>query len=347
MDERIYELDSQGDITFLVYDVPDSFPHSLDQLDTLLLDGSTPTTTSSAAEAAAAEEEETTQNEQPQAILKIRASSKHLTLACPQFTRTLHSGFQESHSLEKAGHLTLEIDNWDPAAFLLLMLILHGRTRPVPRKLTLSKLVDFAVLVDYYECYEAVEVFTDMWMTALKKPTTATSLTSLAQAEEWLFVSWVFQHREMFAQAGGYLLGNLSGRFCSELPVPRRVCDAIDRAREDAISAILDRLHGRFNMLSSDKVQCSYECDCVLLGALTRHMRRLGILERPAPPFEGIAVKQLAKEAPGVALPRWYERGGEMQHSCLATLDFNSSLRDSGDVVKVVELEELTELRKK
>ncbi|GFF66027.1 hypothetical protein IFM62136_06490 [Aspergillus lentulus] len=346
MDERIYELDSQGDITFLVYDVPDSFPQSLDQLDPLLLDGSTPTTTSPAAEAVA-EEEETTQNEQPQAILKIRASSKHLTLACPQFGRTLHSGFQESHSLEKAGHLTLEIDNWDPAAFLLLMLILHGRTRPVPRKLTLSRLVDFTVLVDYYECYEAVEVFTDMWMTALKKPTTATSLTSLAQAEEWLFVSWVFQHRAMFAQAGGYLLGNLSGRFCSELPVPRRVCDAIDRAREDAISAILDRLHGRFDILSSDKVQCSYECDCALLGALTRHMHRLGILERPAPPFEGIAAKQLAKEAPGVALPRWYERGGEMQHSCLATLDFNSSLGGSGDVVKVVELEELTELRKK
>ncbi|GAQ09906.1 hypothetical protein ALT_7227 [Aspergillus lentulus] len=346
MDERIYELDSQGDITFLVYDVPDSFPQSLDQLDPLLLDGSTPTTTSPSAEAAAVEEE-TTQNEQPQAILKIRASSKHLTLACPQFTRTLHSGFQESHSLEKAGHLTLEIDNWDPAAFLLLMLILHGRTRPVPRKLTLSKLVDFAVLVDYYECYEAVEVFTDMWMTALKKPTTATSLTSLAQAEEWLFVSWVFQHREMFAQTGGYLLENLTGRFCSELPVPRRVCDAIDRAREDAISAILDRLHSRFNMLSSDKVQCSYECDCALLGALTRHMHRLGILERPAPPFEGIAAKQLAKDAPGVALPRWYERGGEMQHSCLATLDFNSSLRGSGDVVRVVELDGLTELRKK
>jgi hypothetical protein len=223
MDERIYELDSQGDITFLVYDVPDSLPPSLDQLKPILLDGSTPTTTSPSAEAAV-EEEETTQNEQPQATFKIRASSKHLTLACPQFTRTLHSGFQESHSLEKTGHLTLEIDNWDPAAFLVLMLIIHGRTRHVPRKLTLSKLVDFAVLVDYYECYEAVEVFTDMWITALKKPSTATALTSLAQAEEWLFVSWVFQHRVMFAQAGGYLLRNLTGRFCSELPIPRRVC---------------------------------------------------------------------------------------------------------------------------
>ncbi|PKX97718.1 uncharacterized protein P174DRAFT_439470 [Aspergillus novofumigatus IBT 16806] len=321
MDERIYELDRQGDITFLVYDVPESLPRTLDQLHPLLLDGSTPNSTSAAeaAEAAAAEEEGPTQIQKSQAILKIRASSKHLTLACPQFIRTLHSGFQESHSLEETGHLTLEIDNWDPAAFLVLMLILHGRTRPVPRKLTLSKLVDFAVLVDYYECYEAVEVFTDMWTTALKKTVTATSLTSLARAEEWLFVSWVFQHRQTFAQASGYLLGNLTGRFCSELPIPRRVCDAIDRAREDAITRVLDRLHDRFAVLRSDKVQCSYECDCMLLAALTRHMHRLGILERPAPPFEGIGAGQLAKEAPG----------------------------GTGDVVKVVDLEELTELRRK
>lgn len=189
MGERIYELDRQGDITFVVYDVPDSLPQTLDQLQPFLLDGSTPVITSPAA--AAAEEEQTTENEQPQAVLKIRASSKHLSLACPQFTRTLHSGFQESHSLHEKGHLTLEIDNWDPAAFLVLMLILHGRTRPVPRRLSLSKLVDFAILVDYYECYE------------------------------------VFQHQQMFAQAGGYLLRTLTGRFCSELPVPRRVCGIV------------------------------------------------------------------------------------------------------------------------
>ncbi|GFF26958.1 hypothetical protein IFM61606_09856 [Aspergillus udagawae] len=339
MDERIYELDRQGDITFLVHDVPKSLPQTLDQLHPLLLDGSTPKGTSPAA----AEEDEA--NQKPHAILKIRASSKHLTLASPQFTRTLHSGFQESHDLHQRGHLDLEIDNWDPAAFLILMLILHGRTRPVPRKLTFSRLVDFAVLIDYYECYEAVEVFTDMWIRALEK--TATASKSLAQVEEWLFVSWVFQHRQIFALACGYLQGNLTGRFCSELPIPQRVSNAIDRAREDAISRILDRVHCRVDVLRSGKVQCSYECDCVLLGALTRHMRQLGILERPAPPFEGIAVEQLAKEAPGVVVPRWYERGGEIQHSCLATLDFNSSLRGSGDAPKVVDLEELTELRRK
>ncbi|GIJ99683.1 hypothetical protein Aspvir_003684 [Aspergillus viridinutans] len=334
MNERIYELDRQGDITFLIYDVPESLPQTLDQLHPLFLDGSIPKSTSPAAEG-----DET--NQTPQAVLKIRASSKHLTLACPQFARTLHSDFQESQDLHQKGHLDLEIDNWDPAAFPILMLILHGRTRPVPRKLTLSKFVDFAVLVDYYECYEAVEVFTDMWIRSLKK--TATASMSLAQVEEWLFVSWVFQHRQSFALACGYLRGNLTSRFCPELPVPQRVCDAIDRAREDAISRILDRLHGRVAVLRSDKVQCSYECDCVLLGALTRHMHRLGILERPAPPFEGIAVEQLA----GVVVPRWYERGGEIQHSCLATLDFNSSLRGSGDALKVVDLDQLTELRRK
>jgi hypothetical protein len=121
---------------------------------------------------------------------------------------------------------------------------------------------------------------------------------------------------------------------------------AIDRAREDAIGMILDRLHDRVALLRSDNVQCSYECDCVLLGALTRHMHRLGILERPAPPFEGIRTEQLAKEAPSVLVPRWYQRGGEIEHSCTATQDFHASLRCSEDALRIVDLEEVTELRK-
>ncbi|RHZ49638.1 uncharacterized protein CDV56_102045 [Aspergillus thermomutatus] len=307
-----------------------------------MLDGSTP-------ESIAPDAGENAINHEDQPVLKIRASSKHLTLSCPQFTRTLHSGFQESHDLQKTGHLALEIENWDPTAFLVLLLILHGRTRPVPRRMTLGKLADFAVLVDYYECHEAVEVFTDMWIGGLKRtaPTPAPTPASLAEAEEWLFVARVFQQRETFARACGYLQRNLTSGFCSELPVSRRVCDAIDRSREDAIRAILDRLHDRVAGLRSDRVHCSYECDCVLLGALMKHMRRLGILAKPPPPFEGIGLERLAKEAPGVVVPRWYERGGEIQHSCLATLDFNSSLRGSGDALPGVDMEELTELRRR
>lgn len=49
-------------------------------------------------------------------------------------------------------------------SFLILMMIIHGRTRAVPRKLSLKRLSEMAVLVDYYECYEAVELFSDMWV---------------------------------------------------------------------------------------------------------------------------------------------------------------------------------------
>ncbi|KAF7122567.1 hypothetical protein CNMCM5793_000592 [Aspergillus hiratsukae] len=355
MDERIYELDGQGDITFLLYDVPKSLPRTLDQLEPRMLNGSKPESTSPPEE----KEEET--NQKPQSVLKIRASSKHLTLSSPQFARTLHSGFQGSHDLQKTGHLELKIENWDPAAFLALMLILHGRTRLVPREMTLSKLADFAVLVDYYECYEVVEVFTDMWLGGLRMWSWLP--TSLAQAEKALFTAWVFQHRQMFEGACRYLRGNLTARFCCELPVPRRVCgmfyqplvragqglmqlDAIDRTREDAVGRILDRLHDRVALLRSDNVQCSYECDCVLLGALTRHMHRLRILERPAPPFEGIGVEQLAKEAASVVVPGWYERGSYIEHSCLATRDFKKSLTCTDNALLIVDLDKLTELRR-
>lgn len=45
MDERIYELDSQGDITFLIYDVPKALPQTPDQLHPRMLDGSKPDST--------------------------------------------------------------------------------------------------------------------------------------------------------------------------------------------------------------------------------------------------------------------------------------------------------------
>lgn len=215
MDERIYELDSQGDVTFVIYDVPKSQTQTLDQLHARMLDGSKTESTSPPEE-----------DVNPQTV-KIRASSKHLTLSSPQFARELRSGFQESHDVQKTGHLELKIESWDPenwnlSVFMVLMLILHGRTRAVPRDMTIRKLADFAMLVDYYECYEAVEVFTDMWIGGLRRWTP----TSVKKAEEALFMSWVFQHRQMFAKAGGYLQRNLTGRVgcVSAFLIPRRVC---------------------------------------------------------------------------------------------------------------------------
>lgn len=56
----------------------------------------------------------------------------------------------------------------DPSAVLHLMDIIHGRTRRVPRLVDLRTLTQLTVLVNYYQFHEAVKVFSDMWLDALR-----------------------------------------------------------------------------------------------------------------------------------------------------------------------------------
>lgn len=70
------------------------------------------------------------------------------------------------------------------------MLIIHHRARVVPRLPSLDRLVEVARLVDYYECHDAVEVFSRSWLSGLNFHLGDPS--SLNEAEKWLFVSWVF-----------------------------------------------------------------------------------------------------------------------------------------------------------
>ncbi|RBR12480.1 uncharacterized protein FIESC28_08604 [Fusarium coffeatum] len=60
---------------------------------------------------------------------------------------------------------TLEGWNWDGEAFLILMTILHNRTRDVPRKIDLEMFAKIAVLVDWYECLEVMDLWVDTWVT--------------------------------------------------------------------------------------------------------------------------------------------------------------------------------------
>lgn len=149
--------------------------------------------------------------------LQIRASSKHLTLACPQFKRTLQHGFQEGNELKSKGYLRIPVQDWPPLPFLILTMIFHGRTRTVPRKVSLERLVEIAIIVDYYECYEAMEVFSDMWINALaERP-----LESVFDAEKWLFISWVFQQDTIFERSSKYLqLRYTSNMATTPFPIP-------------------------------------------------------------------------------------------------------------------------------
>lgn len=51
----------------------------------------------------------------------------------------------------------------------MLLNIFHLQTKQVPRVINLELLAKVDVLVDYYECGEAIEMFTAMWINEVKK----------------------------------------------------------------------------------------------------------------------------------------------------------------------------------
>jgi hypothetical protein len=142
-------------------------------------------------------DEQDTTSTQDEKYVRIRVSSKHLTFASPHFTRNLRSGMLESQALRSQGHVEFCMDEQDPGAMLIVLNIIHGRTSQVPRTVDLDTLTKLAVMVDYLECHEAVEPFSDRWVDNLKGDIPTTCSNELIQ---WLCISLTF-HKQIQFQA--------------------------------------------------------------------------------------------------------------------------------------------------
>lgn len=140
------------------------------------------------------DEQDTTSNPDEKYV-RIRTSSKHLTFASPYFKRNLQSGMMESQTLLSQGHLEIHMEEQDPRAMLIVLNVIHGRTSQVPRVVDLTMLTKLAVMVDYLECHEVVELFSDRWIDNLKGGVPTTYSTELIR---WLCISFVFRKQIPF-----------------------------------------------------------------------------------------------------------------------------------------------------
>lgn len=95
------------------------------------------------------------------------------------------------------GKRHISAEDWDEEAFLILMNIIHLRNHKVPRTITLEMLAKFAVIVDYYECGESVDLFISMWVADLsvKTPIPTTYCRNLIL---WMWITWAFKLSETF-----------------------------------------------------------------------------------------------------------------------------------------------------
>lgn len=241
--------------------------------------------------------------------IRMRVSSSHLRLASPYFKRMFQSGWPEGDALRVEGRAEVRLQNdEDPDALLIILNIIHGHTRRVPGVVDLTMLTKIAVLVDFYECYEAVEIFSNMWIDSLKGDLPQSISTKLTQ---WIWVTWVFSKPQQFKAATQIAGRQNKGPIETDgVPIPQKVVEQIDQQRQKSIDRIISALDDLLDHFKSDNVHCSFECDSILLGALTKEMKSKKLSSQYLrPQFLGLSYEDAVDKVRNIRSPSWYAYG--------------------------------------
>jgi hypothetical protein len=115
--------------------------------------------------------------------IEMRVYSKHLSFASKVFGNMFED--LSSHPGEDDnGSRTVPLEGDDLHSLQILLNIVHGLTRRVPREVDICVLSQIVFLIDKYEFHEVAEILTDMWFEHLQ-PT-------LPQKFEQSLASWVY-----------------------------------------------------------------------------------------------------------------------------------------------------------
>jgi BTB/POZ domain len=156
--------------------------------------------------------------------IHMLVSSKHLMLASPVFKAMLqHSNFKEGDMLRSSGQVKVPLPDDEPIALKILLDIIHGRVRQVPRQVSLKTMTELSILVDKYQMLEVVELYVEIWMNTLKA---SVPFTFTADLLSWLSISWVFGLADIFKQIARIAVRGsteLFGAHESRLPIPQPV----------------------------------------------------------------------------------------------------------------------------
>jgi hypothetical protein len=157
--------------------------------------------------------------------IQFRVCSGNLISASPWFSRLLkRDGWMESHRNPEDNMLRISAEDWDEEAFVIMMNIFHLRNRQVPRTVTLDMLAKIAVVADYYECTESIELFVEIWLASLKTKSPIPT-TYCRELVLWIWVSWAFKWAEIFKQSTDVAIKQCDEPFQNlGLPIPSIHC---------------------------------------------------------------------------------------------------------------------------
>ncbi|KAG5756735.1 hypothetical protein H9Q70_000621 [Fusarium xylarioides] len=191
-------------------------------------------------------------------------SKKHLTLACRRAAKLFSSQFKEA-SVEPDGLYHWKFEGiFDAEAFELVLKIIHGKTRNVPRSVKLDLLSDIATIVDDLECHEAVAFFSTNWLFGWTVEWLQPGQLRDKPLAQVILASFVFEHASLFQTYTKMAIRhNIDVVSTYDLPI-----------RADV----------------SDKVGCNEACRATLLGSLLQGMKKSGLYPHPPSPFPKLSL---------------------------------------------------------
>jgi hypothetical protein len=104
---------------------------------------------------------------------------------------------------------------------LILLNALHVHHRALPDTVSLEILAKLAVLVDYYDCHEAIEVFARKWIDQMKDEIPNTYCRGLIL---WLCITEVFKTKDDFQGVTATVMKTAASPIRSlDLPIPNHI----------------------------------------------------------------------------------------------------------------------------
>ncbi|KAJ8117070.1 hypothetical protein OPT61_g1645 [Boeremia exigua] len=267
-----------------------------------------------------------------QSIFGSGPSNTPSTAAIPDATKPREDGLgYDSPDPSTAGTPEIEVE---PTAATLPVEeeAIHFRNRKVPRTVSLEMLAKMTVLVDYYGCDEAVDLWVDMWVADVLK-TIPVPTTYCRDLILYILISWSCGLDVVFKRMTSVAIQQATEPLRSlGLPIPAWIVDEIDRRRYQAIKAIISALATQLDNYRSAAYVCptrtkdSFRCGSILFGALTKEMDSARLHSPPLRmPFYGRSVDALCLTVLAMKSATWWHGDGN-SHRCNISIAMNSTV---------------------
>ncbi|KAK5204189.1 hypothetical protein LTR41_010161 [Exophiala xenobiotica] len=250
---------------------------------------------------------------------EAKVSSKHLILASRVFRAMFNGNFREAVELHKQEVSKVPLPDDNPDAMVVLLNIVHGLNKQVPRKIGETLFLDIVTLIDKYEVHEAAYLFTDIWFEDLKW--TEKTPPNLF---DWIYICWVLTKASEFTNlTGTAILESQSGVGQSYTgPCPTFIVAKVESERLALVSACLVRLTDMLGRYKKPMQRCRHieHCDALVLGSVIQRLQPRGLFPVPPPHAPTTSVKELSS----------FFRGLEIRTFCQLINSYGSFERCGG-----------------